>query len=258
MENYSNITELLKSDSSLSLFFRSAFFRCGVRKVRSVSIMEPNPHKGKVANPGSGLDQQYCHGPRWDKRGYDFDARCAIEGLDLLEKKCSGDEDVKSIVSYDSRGDETVHGSLIPIEGLDSWLFHNFCFEVRPKEDGLYAVMKNNAFHSKREIIYDKKVDSVLDAVSLFEDNVVSDSTLYDLKTGLTMDYRTQKCMRFVPKEKAFLDVARNMLSESFVSRYEGSLEELKPFEFTKEVKDSLLIGMFLNEFYTYNPSSCE
>lgn len=247
MDKYKAITKMLKDDKNLSLHFWCSSLHYGIENSRRVSIQEPNPYEGKVANPEAGLDTQYCHGPRWEKRGYEFFARHTVQGIDLLEKRARGDENVKDTVySKEKRisqwqaNTNYVHGLKIPKPGIDSWVFNEFSFDLRQSKDGkLYTKAESIEWDTRGFELPLLKVNNVQEMVDYYDNNPVDSKVIKNLQKALIMK----------EKGKKFSGLKKGVLTDEFLKECNAAINQLKPFNIPEDVLGYMILPMIQDKF---------
>jgi hypothetical protein len=187
-KDYKKITEMLFSNTNHSFELRRLDWQYGVNFIRSASIWEPNPFEGEVANPESGLDQQFLEDARRKKSGFHFNAKTSKQAINLLELASNGIEGLKdttkSSFCYDfGRANcPVVHGFSKPQGGLDNWIFANFELKLYQKEDALLAEMSVYKAAFDKEVIYSQKVNGVGEAIEIYNEVPVNMQTLNNLR----------------------------------------------------------------------------
>lgn len=260
MKTYGAITEMLNNDSSLSLNLYFTDLSYGVKNFRTASIEEPDPYEGKVANPESGLDQQFLHGPRRSKNGFKFEARSIVQALDLLEKACNSKKGLENTVRA-KKGDKylingnyvpAVHGFSKPQSGLDVWIFNEFYFEIQQKENrGLFLEVTSGEFDVQGFPVSSKKISNVKEAIELYQNNPIENSIIRSLQKGILINAGNEKYADLKLNKKNFSELSKGVVTSGFLDKYNSALESLKPFNISKKVLDKLFTAMLLDNFYS-------
>jgi hypothetical protein len=253
MENYKSISKMIYENSSLSLRLNFTDMSSGIKNFRTAAIFEPDPYEGEVANPESGLDQQYLHGPIRKKPGFYFRGKEINESLNLLERTCSGEKDLKETIQESSGylKREAIHGYENPQGELDNWIFNNFKLEIQKQNDSLISTMSVFHFGALKDfILTTKHVQNVDEAISLYKNNLLESEILCDLQKGFLLQDRILKHTHWKSPDYNLLEKSGDIFNKEFTERYLYSLEKLKPFDITLETKNALLISMILKNFY--------
>lgn len=249
------INDLIHSNRRLSLTIWLSSLHYGVLNAREAFIEEPDPYEGRVANPEAGLDTQYCHGSRRPNPDLNIRARNTDESLELLDKKCQG-ENVEDTVSYSqSRAERqktpTVHGDELAHPGIDSWIKNDFSFQIQYKKDGLFASLNSSVFEISGLPIANQKVSSVEEGIKVYQENVVSSEIVRYMQWGLQINKLLQDTGRLAwMKPDEGLDIQKGNFQPSFIEKYDCALQQLKKLPLTENAVSALLPAIILGQFY--------
>jgi len=238
-DDYSAITDMLRSDSSLTFGMGYAPMSHGISHRRVVIIAEPNPDEGRECGSG---DQTYRMGPMRDKAGYTFVSRDALEGLDLLRKACEGEKGLKDTARTDHFTRETIDGFEEPSPGIDGWLYAGFNFSLKPGKDRFIASMTGGTF--KPAEVFKGTVNSVDDAIANFEVFPVEQELLHSLYRGCELREHLLDMRNLGILPKAYTE--RAMFSDEFRDEYEQALNRFGVVQLTDNGKNALLLSMVL------------
>jgi len=243
MKKYATLTKILKQNPNLSLDLYFSDRDGGVENSREVAIYEPNPNEGKVANPHDGIDQQFYHGSRRTKRDFNFKVRHVQEGLELLEQVAKGKKDLDNTVNYDFRNDEKCIHGINPQGGIDNWIYHNYCFLIKTRENNLVSELSSYDFYAESRIICSRNIDDIDDAIMFYETNQPNIQIIQNIQQGL----KIQKTLK--PKEEGLIaEQSREIFSSEFINKYDSALEDLMPFDTSDEIKNALFLAMVLEK----------
>ncbi len=241
---YANIEKTLKENISNSLELYKCDLHYGVENSRIAKIKEPDPDEGKLVPAG---DQSYYHGSRRTMWGYEFLARDATESLDLLEKKCSG-EDVKNTATRlpgkEYWDNAYIHGYDTSQGGIDNWINAGIRFEVGNSEGGFEVKFEAYSFPNT-PVLSKFKGSSLIETLAPYIENEVSPETPRHIHNGLFMQGKMIEGGRNPISRNAV-----NQVSLKIGNKMENALKEIEPFGFPEAVQSALMYSIITNELF--------
>jgi len=250
MEKYDQLTSLLKKDNFLSLYLSKIGMSYGIENVRIAEILEPNPNEGQVIQLNE--EQSYKLGPRRIKSNFELRGRDINESLDLLEKRCAGEKEVKNTVSYSYTWDPkegNIHGYPKPSNGLDSWLFAGCNFEIKKEGQVLVAKMYTNHFNIEDIIIFSEEIENVDEAIHRYDNQPQGFLIAEDIQRGRIIKDRL---LRSTGWNSINISKDNNILNPKFIEEYNQLINHLsqQSLNLSEEAKEFLFTSMLLKGFY--------
>lgn len=249
-ENFQHVTDILLKDQSASLQFWIPDLHYGIRNGRNVYIEEPNPFEGKVANPWSGLDQQYLHGKRWRRKGFDFRGG-TLETLALLEKAAQGETPENTVGRQSTcEKNENINGYSTGQGGIDNWLFTDYHIEILLQDEQLLINLRSGDFHVRDYILSSLPIKNVDEGVDIYENNPVSVETLQALYRGVIISKKIRKQTAWKDPDVLLSTIARHSIKQEFITDYHNELTKLEAFNIPNDLKDAFFIALLNQRLY--------
>jgi hypothetical protein len=247
MEEYTNISEALNTDPSLSLELWKSDSHYGIENARVAQINEPNPHEGKEAGDG---DQRYILGPRMVRRGFQIFARDAREALNLLERKCGGENVENTAIEKNMNPDGVyVHGYELSRGGVDNWINAGFSISACQNDGAIATYLRLHEF-AHPNIVLRKQLGDIAVSLKFYRENVVSADIPFHIRNGIAMQNLALKRIQGarIPDLSGY-DLTKTIDEES-MKDFTPAIENVKPFGFPVEIQNALLYSIISRQLF--------